>query len=175
MRGGGPPFVNKRCGLPLALPLHAKKLYQGLPLPGGEKEAQACRAGGGFSPQSKSLLPGSLPLFKNRCPGASSGTCGGWRSPGCTAWSGTLFPPAGCWRGRYGGHPSGDISVVASPPCVFCPERRKARGARLPMSGFWGEGEFVGEGPLFTAGKRGPPPQASQPGRSSMKQKRAVS
>ncbi len=38
----------------------------------------------------------------------------------------------------------------------FCPERRKARGARLPMSGFWGEGEFEGEGPLFTAGKRGP-------------------
>lgn len=57
----------------------------------------------------------------------------------------------------------------------FCPERRKARGARLPMSCFWGEGEFEGEGPLFTAGKRGPPPQASQPGRSSIKQKRAVS
>ena len=47
--------ANKRCGLPLALPLHAKKLYQGLPLPGGEKEAQACRAGGGFFPHSKVL------------------------------------------------------------------------------------------------------------------------
>ena len=32
MRGGGPPFVGKRCGLPLALPLHAKKLCPDLPL-----------------------------------------------------------------------------------------------------------------------------------------------
>ena len=30
MRGGGPPFVDKRCGLPLALPLLAKKLCPGL-------------------------------------------------------------------------------------------------------------------------------------------------
>lgn len=32
MRGGGPPFVNKRCGLPLTLPLHAKKLCPDLSL-----------------------------------------------------------------------------------------------------------------------------------------------
>ena len=95
---------------------------------------------------------------------------GAWRFPGCTAWSGALYPPLDCW-GAVWCPPSGDISVAASPPCVFCPDRRKARGARLPMSGFWGEGEFEGEGPLFTAGKRGHPPQSSQPGRSSMKQK----
>lgn len=55
--------MDKRCGLPLALPLHAKKLYQGLPLPGGEKEAQACRAGGGFFPHSK-VPPPKFSFFK---------------------------------------------------------------------------------------------------------------
>ena len=39
------------------------------------------------------------------------------------------------------------------------------------MSGFWGEGEFEGEGPLFTAGKRGPLPQSSQPNVISNKTK----
>lgn len=28
-RGGGPPFVDKRCVLPLALPFLAKKLFSG--------------------------------------------------------------------------------------------------------------------------------------------------
>lgn len=63
-------------------------------------------------------------------------------------------------------------SLLSFPLLVFLPEQRKARGARLPMSGFWGEGEFEGEGPLFTAGKRGPPPQSSQPNVISEKKKR---
>ena len=176
MRGGGPPFVNKRCGLPLALPLHAKKLYRGLSSAGREKEARLPGRRRAFPRTPKSFKVLFLPPFKKCCLGALSETCGciggscGGRSPGCTAWSGALYPPLDCW-GVVWCPPSGDISVAASPPCVFCPDRRKARGARLPMSGFWGEGEFEGEGPLFTAGKRGHLPQSSQPGRSSMKQK----
>lgn len=57
-------------------------------------------------------------------------------------------------------------SLLSFPLLVFLPEQRKARGARLPMSGFWGEG------PLFIAGKRGPSPQSSQPNVISEKKKR---
>ena len=115
--------MDKRCGLPLALPLHAKKLYQGLPLPGGEKEAQAAGQAEVFSPHSN-VSSSKFSFFKKSLFRRIERDLWlymklGWRSPGCTAWSGMLFLPAGCWRGRYGGHLSGDISVVASPPCVF--------------------------------------------------------
>ena len=63
-------------------------------------------------------------------------------------------------------------SLLSFPLLVFLPEQRKAREARQTMSGFWGEGEFEGEGPLFTAGKRGPPPQGALPGRSPIQRKR---
>ena len=55
-RGGGPPFVNKRCGLPLELPLHAKKLCPGLShaagpgivsgMGNGKKRGLSCRSTG---------------------------------------------------------------------------------------------------------------------------------
>ena len=54
MRGGGPPFVDKRCGLPLALPLLAKKLCPGLSLSRwfGHR-VLACTAG-----KMRRMLPG---------------------------------------------------------------------------------------------------------------------
>ena len=66
VRGGGPPFVDKRCGLPLALPLHAKKLCPGLSfmlqaraifwgMESGKKRGISCRStgatGAGICPQ----------------------------------------------------------------------------------------------------------------------------
>ena len=72
-------------------------------------------------------------------------------------------PPIDCWKGPIGRTPFGRHFCCRFPFLLFLPVQRKARGTRLPMSGFWGKGEFEGEGPLFTAGKRGPPPQDDMP------------
>ena len=166
--GKAPLLWTKGAASPSRSPSTPKNFIRGMLPAEKAEEMTGVERDGDFSLHPKPSPPFKAPLFPFRK------TCSAYQArraavDGLGASRDAQHDMARCPRRQAaGGAGMADTlraAFLLSLPrlAFFCPERRKARGARLPMSGFWGEGEFEGEG-RFLPQEKGALP-LSQPAR----------